>query len=408
MDKNIKLYGWYFAASSFLAWMPVFFLYFSERLSLSEVLQLEAIYYISVVVLEVPSGYFSDRIGRQKTLLYGSIFLCLAISLYIHSVNFWWLCAGQIAFAAHMAFVSGTNTVFHFESLKCKKLEAEYGPREAKVNKWALISGGFGALLGGWLSGFEIIYAYWLSLIAAIAAFSITLQFQEPYQNEKTKAASNLLSQLSGSLKYLKNKSLLWLFSLYVIMYVMVHVPYEFYQPYLKLLEEGKLLNLSSAPVMSGVLYAIAMFIGAYAASQSIHWKNNIGLNRYLMIMFVMIMIVIGLMSWLLHPVLIVMIMFRSFGWSGVKAPLFEVITPQIDAGHRATFHSMMSLISRLGFFGLLFGLSIVTPSGESSNWIQLSFLLKICFGLGIIGGVLLLFSSRSLLKNTNFNAIND
>ena len=408
MHKNIRLYSWYFATTSFLAWMPVFFLFFSERLSLSEVLQLEAIYYISVVILEIPSGYFSDKIGRKKTLFYGAVLLCLAITFYIYGINFWWLCAGQIAFAAHMAFISGTNTVFHFESLKSENLESEYGQREATVNKWALISGGFGALLGGWLSGYDLVYAYWLSLLAAIIALAITFLFDEPEIQNKEKAQSNIIIQLTKCVAYLKNKSLFWIFSLYVIMYIMVHVPYEFYQPYLKLLEDGQLLNISSAPVMSGILYAFAMFVGAYAASQSIVWKNKIGLNRYLFLMFVMIIIVIGLMSWILHPFLIVVIMFRSFGWSAVKAPLFEVITPQIDSGQRATFHSLMSLVSRLGFFGLLFGLSMVTTSGENSSWEQLSLLLKICFGLGLLGGILLLVSNRSQMKSTTFNAVKD
>lgn len=36
---------------------------------MSRVLRLEAIYYIAVVFLEVPSGYFSDRFGRRQTLL---------------------------------------------------------------------------------------------------------------------------------------------------------------------------------------------------------------------------------------------------------------------------------------------------------------------------------------------------
>ena len=45
-------------------WYPIFFLYFLARLPLVQVLQLEAIYYAGVVLLEVPSGWFSDRIGR--------------------------------------------------------------------------------------------------------------------------------------------------------------------------------------------------------------------------------------------------------------------------------------------------------------------------------------------------------
>jgi len=47
--------------------LTIFFLFFKAHLEIKIVLLLEAIYYISVVLLEVPSGYFSDRIGRKIT-----------------------------------------------------------------------------------------------------------------------------------------------------------------------------------------------------------------------------------------------------------------------------------------------------------------------------------------------------
>ena len=74
-ERNISLYPIYRAASDAMAWLPIFFLFFSERLSLPEVLLLEAIYYIAVVITEVPSGYLSDLVGRRRTLLLS----CLAI-----------------------------------------------------------------------------------------------------------------------------------------------------------------------------------------------------------------------------------------------------------------------------------------------------------------------------------------
>ncbi|MEE9374387.1 MAG: MFS transporter [Saprospiraceae bacterium] len=398
MNRNINLYTWYYAATSFLAWMPVFFLYFSERLSLSEVLQLEAIYYIAVVILEVPSGYFSDRIGRKMTLLIGSIFLCSAIVFYMLGNNFSLLCVGQLLFAAHMAFVSGTNTVFHFESLKSAGVANEYGTREAQVNKWALISGGLGALLGGWLGGFDLVYAYWLSLVVAFGSFVITILFYEPQDGKIDQASGNFLIQLIKSTSFLKNPNIGWLFGLYAVMYVMVHVPYEFYQSYLSLLEHSRLLNYSSAPMMSGVLYAIAMFVGAYSAGQSIKWKNTLGMKPFLFLMLAIMILIIGLMSITLHSYLIVVIMMRSFAWSAVKAPIFEKLTPQIDAGQRATFHSLMSLVSRLGFFALLFGLSLMIPSEGAATWPELSLILKVCLGVGIIGALPLILTSRQRL----------
>ena len=72
IERNVRLYPLYQAFFNAYFWLPVFFLYFSKHFSLAQVLQLEAIYYLAVVSLEVPSGYFSDVIGRRPTLLTSS------------------------------------------------------------------------------------------------------------------------------------------------------------------------------------------------------------------------------------------------------------------------------------------------------------------------------------------------
>ena len=66
--RNLRLYPWHQLAGQTLFWGPIFFLYFSERFPVDRVLQLGAIYYVSVVLLELPSGWFSDRVSRVTTL----------------------------------------------------------------------------------------------------------------------------------------------------------------------------------------------------------------------------------------------------------------------------------------------------------------------------------------------------
>jgi hypothetical protein len=63
--RNAVLYPWYVGLFNCFFWMPVFFLFFNEHLTVAQVLRLEAIYYVAVVVLEVPSGFFSDSNDRD-------------------------------------------------------------------------------------------------------------------------------------------------------------------------------------------------------------------------------------------------------------------------------------------------------------------------------------------------------
>ena len=114
----------YRASADAMAWLPVFFLYFSEKLTLPEVLVLESVYYLAVVLTEVPSGYLSDTLGRRRTLLLSGIALLVAYLCFLLSPQFAGFAAGQVLLALSIAFRSGTDTAFHYESLQALNRES--------------------------------------------------------------------------------------------------------------------------------------------------------------------------------------------------------------------------------------------------------------------------------------------
>ena len=61
---------------------------FASKFSISEVLLLESVYYIAVVILEVPSGYVSDRMGRRPTLMAAAALLGLSYILFFLGDSF--------------------------------------------------------------------------------------------------------------------------------------------------------------------------------------------------------------------------------------------------------------------------------------------------------------------------------
>ena len=400
MNFNKNAYPWYFAATSFLAWLPVFFLYFSSILSLKEVLLLEALYYIAVVFLEVPTGYFSDVVGRRKTLIIGAIFLCLACVFFYLGKDFWILALGQLSFALHMSFVSGTNTVFHFETLQALGEESKYGDREAIVQKYGMIAGGTSALVGGAIAMNNLSNVYIATFIAAVFALILTLKFKEPkHAVEETKAMKNMLLQLSSTTSFLKQKPIGWIFLFYVAIYAITHVPYEFYQPYLEILSQREMLLGLSVPLVSGFVLAGARFVGAFGAAYSMTWSRSIGLGNFLMINILLINLIVLALGLTLSNILVLVVLFRSFPWASIKAPINAIITPAISAGQRATFHSMMSLACRLSFFATLFVLSFFVGHGEETTWPNLQNLLLICFAGGMLAITLLWFTLKNNMK---------
>ena len=386
LNRNATLYPWYAALYNAFFWMPVFFLYFSEHLTLGGVLTLESIYYASVVLLEVPSGYASDAYGRRRTLLISSTLLVGAYLLFFWADGFAGFAVAQVALAGGIAFQSGTGTSFHYDSLAAAGQAEEYEEREGIVTRNSLAATALAAVLGGAAGIWGIRWAYALSALTAGGALLLTLQFVEP-STESDEETPPFGEQLVATAGDLKDPVLLWLFAYAVVMTMLNHVPYEFYQPYLELaatdIDVGE-----GATLGTGLHMGITTLIGAFLARRGVELDKQIGTGPTLLAATALQLIVICGMAALLHPAIALLIFLRGLPKAIATAPLRAAVTPRLNKSRRATYLSLQSLVGRLSFAGLLVGLGSVAGTVEPGSWPALSRLLWICGGIGLAGFV--------------------
>ncbi len=395
-ERNVRLYPWYAVGFNAFAWMPIFFLYFSEHMSLERVLQLEAIYYVVVVLLEVPSGYFSDVVGRKATLLISASALIVAYVLFVMHTSFVMFVAAQVFLAVGISFNSGTDTSFHYDSLASLGREQEFARREAIVARNGLLSGAIAALVGGCVGSFALHWAYVASAVAGIGTLVIVLAFVEPRSHERaTFISAGFLRQLRLCAQYLRQRSLAWLFGFAVLMTVLNHVPYEFYQPYIKLIGADFQISEEMAPAVAGVHMALAMLIGAYVAAKSIRIRDRVGIGPTLLLSVVLQTALIAVMAVALNAWIIPLILLRVAPRGLMTAPLNAAITPCVPQAQRATYLSIQSLVGRLSFSAVLLGLSALAEGDAVTNWPSLKRMLFACSLFAVVGLFLLLITQR-------------
>ena len=415
LEQNVQIYPYFRLAGDALAWLPIFFLFFSQYLTLSEVVALEAVYYIAVVLAEVPSGYFSDRFGRRKTLLVSSAALIACYIFFLSGQSFLVLSIGQVLLAISLAFRSGTDTSLLYESLNALGRADEYGDREAKAGQVGFLATAIAAVAGGVSGGFALSYPYWISLASACAMLWVVCRFTEPsHQSDSSTAATGshlsdkpgvargFIDQLGDCLRYLRVPLLAGLFVYYVYLYVIVHIPYEFYQPYLALLDEDNRLAGYSAPVLAGVLFALTAIVGSFASKYSMDLLRRFGLTGLLGAAAVLELLVIGALAIWLHPVLALLVIVRSGPMAVVVAPVNSTIAPLIEDSHRATFLSIRSLAGRLAFSGMLAGFAFLIPHGAAIEWEALSLVLRVALVIGLAGILLLWLMTRQASVNSS------
>mgnify|MGYP001826842540 CR=1 FL=1 len=397
LESNIRLYPWFRAASDGHAWITVFFLYMSQTLPLDQVIQLSAVYYLSVFVLEVPSGYFSDRIGRRTTLLIAACALVVSHCCFIVGANFWWFAAGQFLLATGIAMQSGTDTALHYDSLKALGREGEYARREAGAEQWGLIMLALATLSGGVLGLIDLRLAYVFSLVSALIMAALVWRFTEPqHADETTALPQGFIAVVLGCIARLREPLLGWIFLVVIVLYAMAHIVYEFYQPYITLLQLPLLEASSYAPLISGLVISISMFGGAIGARTSIAWQSKLGLVGVLAAAMSIQLGIVAAMAIAVSPLVLALVCVRNFPMALVHAPVRAAIAPRITRDQRATYLSLQGLSERLFFALLLLGLASGLDKGAPVEKITLMAILTSTLWIGIgMAGVLFLFSGK-------------
>ena len=355
LRRNLVLYPWYQAGISFYAWMPVFFLYFQQKLSLGEVFLLESIYYASVFVFEIPSGFFSDRVGRRPTLIIASLALVASYIVFALGDTFTLLALGQVLLAVGLAFNSGTDTVFHFDTLHACGMADEYGDREAKIARLVLLMGSASALVGGGLGMLDLRFAYVASAVFAGVALVAALMFREATSVHAHQSVVALLGQCWSVTR--TSRWVAWLALVWIGAVVVNHLPYEFYQPYFGTVSQQGLWPADLTAGLTGAHAAAVQAIAAVVAGYSVVMVRKVGLKGVLLGSLVLQCLVTASM-FVVSPIVAFALALRAVPGAMQRAPMRQALAPIIPGQIRATYLSVLSLLGRVGFSLVLIGMS--------------------------------------------------
>lgn len=179
-EKNIKLLRWHSFFTDFSLWEPLAIIYFS-RITGSYTLGLSifSITMFSSAFFELPTGVFSDKYGRVKSLIFGAFSFLVCSIFYAIGLNYWFLFLGAIFQGLGRSFYSGNNDALLYDNLiKVKKTEdfAEHNGRIGFMSQIALAVAG---LLGGIVAYFSFPILMWISIIPNIICFILATKVSE-------------------------------------------------------------------------------------------------------------------------------------------------------------------------------------------------------------------------------------
>ncbi|MBB5515511.1 putative MFS family arabinose efflux permease [Rubricella aquisinus] len=392
--QTVRLIPWYRFCLSLMFWQAAWFLYFQNALSAAEAILLYAVYDIATTVLEVPSGYLSDRLGRRRTLIAAATAQAIGAGLLAMGGGFAVFAAGQIMLGTGAALLSGTDSSLLYESLaedgQADMIEAQ------EVRAWRFSFAGFAlsAITGGAMALYSDALPFLAGAGAAVCAIWIASRFHEPAHARPSSAIP--LKSLGIAFR---TPVLTWLFVLSLLMYGYSHIPFVFGQPFiLEALDSTGFA--ATAPLVSGAVTTVMMLLSVAASVIAVRLRDGWGLSMLLLIAFGMQIALAGALA-LSNSLIVVGLLFLRMVPDALSRPfILARIQPMLSDDSRATYLSLQSLAGRVLFAG-----SLILASGVASDAGQMAYAdLQVVLGGYALFGLLCLIGLALAARHVPLN----
>ncbi len=164
-----------------MLYMPIVVpFYESNGLTMKDIMILQAVYSVTIVILEIPSGYLADVIGRRKALIMGAIFGTIGFTTYSLSYGFLGFLIAEIILGIGQSFISGADSAMMYDSLLERGEEKKYTRFEGRITSLGNVAEAVAGILGGLLAGITLRAPYIAQVFVSFIALPAAITLAEP------------------------------------------------------------------------------------------------------------------------------------------------------------------------------------------------------------------------------------
>lgn len=326
----------------FLLIVPVAVPLFADRgLSMASILELQAIFGISVVLMEIPSGYLADVFGRRMALILGGVFVGIGHSLLLIGFDFYTLALFEVALGVGLSLISGADVAVFYDTQIELGDDAE--ARQKGLGSLFLLRSVSEAAAGITASGVLLLGTMsdlvWLQVLVGWLPLMFALQVVEPPVARMAASAplDNLgfvLRRILGGEKVLRLTFLamgIWSLTTYYAVWLL----------------QQHWLDSDVELTAFGLLWALFSVAAGVAGWQAANLERRLGAASLLAL--VAALPVLGYLGLALAPagwaMLLGLLFFVARGAGFVL--LQEAFNRRLESGYRATANSLASFLAR-------------------------------------------------------------
>jgi len=380
IQRNIQLIYAYLFLNRLELWIPVIVLFLQDRgFTLTEYTILDAVWYASTLIFEIPTGIVTDRYGTKISLLISGLAQAVALFLTAWAHSFAMIFFAYVLWGFGASFETGTYDVLLYDSLKQCNRESDYRKVRGRVTTLSILAAAIGSILAGFLGGIELALPIFLTGVLAVLTLPLILALREP-EVSQVRDPSHLV-HLKESVRYISRRRFVALLILYsAIMSTAIWGLHEFYQPFLS--------SFGIQVETIGILYLFFRLFSVAGAHFSDALFRIIGRISVFLIPPIFVVSVLAMGS--IRTPWVIAFIFVIYFLNGFYLPIVnDLLNKNLPSSKRATIISLGSVIS------CLLGCILYPMLGRIADLISLQRTFQV-LGFGMLGAMaLLLFSMR-------------
>ncbi len=344
LKRNIPLLYAARLCGNLVFFVPVIVIFFQARgLSMTQVMLLQTAFAVAVVALEVPSGFFADRVGRRPSIFLGAGAVTAACVVYGTGYGFGQFLAAELLWAAGASLISGADTAVLYDTLLALGREDKYQKIEGHASFLALSGAAAAAVVGGFVATAGLRLTFYLTAAALAVAVVAALFLREPPRSKGGHPRGELYFLYKiGRFALYKNVEVRWLILLAALINGLGTVAFWLYQPY---------FELCRIPLpYFGLIFALFNVFAAFSGKIAFAVERAIGKRLTLICLPVLLGASLVAMAAFVTPFGFLFVLFAQFVRGFSHPVIADYINRHTWSDKRATVMSIKNLMTRVVF----------------------------------------------------------
>lgn len=379
------------ASKWLMLFMPIIWLFYEENgLTIADLFIIQSIYSVTIAVIEIPSGYVADVLGRKNSMIIGMFFGFIGMVVYSLSFGFEGFLIAALCLGVGQSFISGSDTALMYDSLVQLNRSNEFIKLEGRTISMGNFAEALAFILGGLLAEVSLRTPFYFQVGIAFIGFLVTLLLVEPkterLKDGKSKPWKNIKNIIHYSLR--ENQTLRYYIFYSAIIGAGTLTMAWFSQPYFMAIGIDNTFYFG----LLGAGLNLAVAIPSFYAHKI---EENIKTKTLLIIILILICACYFTISYLTSfwGLLILLVFYIT---RGIATPVLrDYMNRHIPSEMRATVMSIRSFLIRILFASTSPFLGYVANIYSLQQAILFSGILTF-----LLGGITLLFLLKKDIKS--------